>query len=194
MERNDSAYQNKRMDQMRAQLQLMKAQVDMMRAQCLHNDEILMARVGLSPTFDLWSHDQRVELVQALDRHEGAGLAAALKRFGYVKCNRTKYRHMYDSSYPTIDLRPGTDIFAEWPRQLLVQAYLYDVILYKQQIKQKCHLTKLVNGTYTRTRKNAADPAERMAEVAAKRRELEKEEKEAVKSEESEDEYALGGF
>ena len=118
-------------------------------------------------------------------------------RFGYVKHHRgwTKYRHLYDSSYPTIDLRPGTDIFAEWPRQGLVQAYLPRRDPVQQQI-DKSLLTKLVNGTYTRKRTNAADPAARMEEVAAKRRALEEEmeKREAEEEEESDDEYALGGF
>ena len=114
---------------------------------------------GFPTTFDLWSFEQRREVVKALNRGKEGRYTQALERFGYLKTRTTKsgvgFRHnMYPELYAPLTMRETTDIFTERPAELINQIYLNDVVLYKRNIASKGKLTRWINGT---TRKRTRD-------------------------------------
>jgi hypothetical protein len=105
---------------------------------------------GFPVTFDLWSSEQRREILSALCRGERGKCGEALERFAYAK-NRTTskgtyYHHvLYPEKYPMILLNADIDIFSQWPAELINQIYLHDVVLRRQTIVDKGRMTRFLN-------------------------------------------------
>jgi len=140
---------------------------------------------GFPTTFDLWSFDQRKETVKALNRGKEGRYTQALERFGYSRTRATRcgvgFRHtLFPDLYAPLTLGTDTDIFKEWPAELINQIYLNDVVLYKQNIVSKAKLTRWINGT---TRKRTREET-LVVEEMPKRNRVE---------EEVEDEWSYGG-
>lgn len=169
------------MDTMRRQL------MDMYRM--IRSNEALatVQMCGFPTTFDLWSFEQRKEIVRALNRGKGGRYLQALERFGYVKTRTTNngvgFRHtLFPDLYAPLTLRETSDIFKEWPAELINQIYLNDVVLYKRNIASKGKLTRWINGT---TRKRTRDDTLSPTEITKCGR---------VQEEVEEDEWSVGGF
>ena len=143
---------------------------------------------GFPTTFDLWSFEQRKEIVKALNRGKEGRHRQALERFGYLKTRTTKsgvgFRHnLFPDLYAPLTLHETTDIFTEWPAELINQIYLNDVVIYKRNIASKGKLTRWINDT---TRKRAREEVP-VTEEPRKHGRVEEEEVE-------EDEWSYGGF
>lgn len=165
------------MDTMRQQL------MDMYRTIRSSEANATVQMCGFPTTFDLWSSEQRKEIVKALNRGREGRYTQALVRFGYVKTRTTSsgmgFRHtLFPDLYVPLMLRTDTDIFTEWPAELINQIYLNDVVLYKRNIAFKGKLTRWINDT---TRKRA-------------REEVPVTEKTPKRGREEEDEWSYGGF
>ena len=114
---------------------------------------------GFTTTFDLWSFEQRGEIVKALNRGKEGRHRHALERFGYLKTRTTKngvwfHHNVFPNLYAPLTLHSTTNIFTEWPAELINQIYLNDVVLYKRAIASKAKLTRCANAT---ARKRARD-------------------------------------
>lgn len=109
-----------------------------------------MQLCGFPVTFDLWSSEQRREILGALGRGEHGRCGEALERFAYAKDRSTSkgtyYRHvLYPDKYPTILLNVDIDIFTQWPAELINQIYLHDVVLRRRNIVDKGRTTRMWN-------------------------------------------------
>lgn len=176
-------------------MQEMRETIDTMRRQLLDMYRMIRSNeacatvqmCGFPTTFDLWTFEQRKEIVRALNRGKGGRYVQALERFGYVKTRTTKngvgFRHtLLPDLYAPLTLRETSDIFKEWPAELINQIYLNDVVLYKRNIASKGKLTRWINGT---TRKRTRE--ETLAtETSSKHG--------RVEEKEEEDEWSYGGF
>jgi len=104
---------------------------------------------GFPVTFDLWSYEQRAKITTALNRGKGKHIPEVLQRFGYVRAHASskgkKYRHVYfPQIYPPLLLNETTDIFADWPADLINQIYLHDVVIRQKRIATKAKITRML--------------------------------------------------
>jgi hypothetical protein len=177
------------MQEMRETLDTMQRQLmDMYRMVRSNEAHATVQMCGFPTTFDLWSFEQRSEIVKALNRGKEGRYTQALERFGYSKTRTTStgvgFRHiLFPDLYPPLTLRTETDIFKEWPTELINQIYLNDVVLYRRNIVSKGKLTRWIKNT---TRKRAREEVP-VTEEPWKHGRVEEEDVE-------EDEWSLGGF
>lgn len=175
------------MQELRETVHTMQQQLmDMYRTIRSNEAHATVQMCGFPTTFDLWSFEQRSEIVKALNRGKESRYKQALERFGYSKTRTTSkgvgFRHtLFPDLYPPMTVRTDTDIFKEWPAELINQVYLNDVVLYKRNIVSKGKLTRLINKTTRkRTREDTLSPTK-----IPKRGRVE---------EVDEDEWSVGGF
>lgn len=122
---------------------------DMYRTIRSNEARVMRAMCGFSPSHNLWTFDQKQDIINALNNHGGQYMQA-LERFGYMKTRTTKdgwgFRHtLYPDMYPPLTLNKDTDIFNEWPADLISQIYLNDVVLYRKNKAAKAKITRLAN-------------------------------------------------
>ena len=140
------------MQEMRETLDTMQRQlVDMYRAIRSNEACTTVQMCGFTTTFDLWSFQQRADIVKALNRGKKGRYTEALERFGYHRMRASKngvgYRHtLFPDLYAPLTLSTDTDIFKEWPAELINQIYLNDVVLYKRNTASKGKMTRWING------------------------------------------------
>ena len=175
------------MQEMRETMDTMRQQLmDVYRTIRSNEATVTVQMCGFPTTYDLWSFEQRMEIVKALKRGGREGrFKQALVRFGYLKTHTTNSgvgfrHHLFPELYAPLTLRDTTDIFTEWPAELINQIYLNDVVLYKRNIASKRNATRWSNGIM---RKRARE--ETLSAETPKRGRVE---------EEVEDEWSVGGF
>ena len=138
------------MREMREMMDTMQRQlVDMYRAIRSNEACVTVQMCGFTTNFDLWSFEQRVDIVKALNRGKEGRYTEALERFGYHRRGARKngYRHtLFPDLYAPLTLSTDTDIFKEWPAELINQIYLNDVVLYRRNIAFKGKRTRWING------------------------------------------------
>lgn len=172
------------MQEMRETLDSMQRQLmDMYHTIRSNEAHATVQMCGFPTTFDLWSFEQRSEIVRALNRGKEGRYIQALERFGYSKTRTTMrgvdFRHtLFPDLYPPLMFRTDSDIFKEWPTDLINQIYLNDVVLYKRNIVSKAKMTRWINNDTTRKRTREEVP---VSEETPKRCRVE------------EDEWSLGG-
>lgn len=139
------------MQEMRQTMDTMQQQlVDMYRTIRANEASVTVQVCGFTTTFDLWSFEQRADIVKALNRGREGRYTEALERFGYrrkgARKNGVGYRHtLFPDLYAPLTLSTDTDIFKEWPAELINQIYLNDVIFYKRNIAVKGKRTRWIN-------------------------------------------------
>lgn len=114
----------------------------------MNDAHLVLQNCGFLVTFDLWSFDQKKEICAALNRGPDGRHMQVLSRFGYMKHRTTskgiKFHHaLIPEIYNPIVLNGDTDIFRDWPAELINQIYLYDVVLRKRQILLKGRVTRM---------------------------------------------------
>jgi hypothetical protein len=170
------------MTEMRLVLDTMQQQlVDTYRTIRSNEASITLRMCGFPTTFDLWSFEQRTDIVKALNRGTDGRYTQVLERFGYCRTRATKsgvgFHHtLFPDLYTPLTVNEDTDIFKEWPAELINQVYLNDVILYKRNIASKGKMTRWINDT---TRKRTRE--ETLSTETPKRGRVE-------------DEWSYGGF
>lgn len=186
------------MTQLRKSLNTMQEEMlTMYKAMRCSEAQMIVQLCGIPITFDLWSFDQRKEIMKALNRGKGGRIEQALERFGYRKTRRTSKgisfrHHLLPELYAPLMVTNGADIFTEWPADLVNHIYLNDVVLYKQNIVAKARMTRILNGTTT-SRKRVRDETT-PPDDTWKRACMEETHTSDDDAAEEEDEYSLGGF
>lgn len=107
---------------------------------------------GFPTTFDLWTSEQRVDIIKALNRGKEGRYTQVLRRFGYSRTRVTRngvgFHHtLFPDMYAPLTVSETTDIFREWPAELINQVYLNDVILHRRSMVYKGRLTRWINDT-----------------------------------------------
>ena len=136
----------------------MRAMMDSMHQQLMDTYRLVRSNeanttvrmCGFHTAYDLWSFEQKNEIIKALNRGKEGRYMQALERFGYAKTRATKrgvgFRHIvFPDLYAPLTITASTDVFTDWPVELINQIYLNDVVLYKRNIVYKSRMTRWVN-------------------------------------------------
>lgn len=101
--------------------------------------QLVLHFCGVPNTVRHWTLEQRGDIKRALDR---GGRCEALVRFGYVRVSvhpkkGSLFRHVLcPETYAPLVVRWDTDVFEEWPSEVLHQVYLYDVLFVRCGVKR----------------------------------------------------------
>lgn len=105
--------------------------------------QLVLHFCGVPNTVRNWTLPQRGDIKRALDR---GGRCEALVRFGYVRASvhpkkGSLFRHVLcPETYAPLVVRWDTDVFEEWPSEVLHQVYLYDVLFARHRVEsQRAH-------------------------------------------------------
>lgn len=167
------------LDALRTEVERCRLGLELMISQRRTMDRMLLrSLLGWSHSHDLWSHEQRLDIVRACAHGR---LPKFLTAFGYQRRSPLRWRYVVSNEYPDVVFprrEQAVDPFEVLQPEVINCIYLHLVVLKRRQAAQRARMTKMMK----RHR-------EEEATVQAKRYKFEEEERANRDAEVDDDEW-----